>query len=185
MTLLPLGYPVHTRYRREFLVNSVIARIPHTDARLRALQRIGRLQFEEPASTFVARSVRFQGPDTVRIGARSVVNFGAHIDGRGGVEIGRDTALTPYVTVVTALHHPDDEMATIYQPVRIGDHVLVNARATILPGVEVGDGALVAAGSVVVKDVEPWTIVAGNPAKPLRARARQNYRLGHWRPDWQ
>jgi maltose O-acetyltransferase len=112
------------------------------------------------------------------------VNFGVHIDGRGGVEIGRDTALTPHVMVVTSWHHPDDEMADVYQPVRIGDHVLVNARAMILPGVEIGEGALVAAGSVVSKDVEPWTIVGGNPARPIGARSRQSYELGHWRPDW-
>ncbi|MBI5103601.1 MAG: acyltransferase [Solirubrobacterales bacterium] len=87
--------------------------------------------------------------------------------------------------VVTSWHHPDDEMADTYQPVRIGSHVLVNARSMILPGVEVGDGALVAAGSVVTKDVPPWTIVGGNPAKVLRERRHpQHYQLGEWRPDW-
>jgi acetyltransferase-like isoleucine patch superfamily enzyme len=44
----------------------------------------------------------------------------------------------------------------------------VGAGATILPGVEIGEGALVAAGAVVTKDVAPWTIVAGVPARVLR-----------------
>jgi acetyltransferase-like isoleucine patch superfamily enzyme len=40
----------------------------------------------------------------------------------------------------------------------------------ILPGVTIGEGAVVAAGSVVVKDVEPWTVVGGNPAKVIKKR---------------
>jgi acetyltransferase-like isoleucine patch superfamily enzyme len=44
----------------------------------------------------------------------------------------------------------------------------VGAGATILPGVEIGEGALVAAGAVVTRDVEPWTIVAGVPARVMR-----------------
>jgi acetyltransferase-like isoleucine patch superfamily enzyme len=44
----------------------------------------------------------------------------------------------------------------------------VGSSATILAGVTVGEGAIVGAGAVVTKDVPPWTIVAGNPAKVLR-----------------
>lgn len=56
-------------------------------------------------------------------------------------------------------------------PVVIEDHVLIGANATVLEGVRVGAGAVVAAGSVVVRDVEPHTIVAGVPARFLKARA--------------
>jgi len=49
----------------------------------------------------------------------------------------------------------------------------VGSSATILPGVTVGEGAIVGAGAVVTKDVPPWTIVAGNPAKVLRAIERK------------
>jgi len=52
--------------------------------------------------------------------------------------------------------------------VLIGDDVWVGAMATILKGVTIGEGAIVGAGSVVTKDVPPWTIVAGNPAKIIR-----------------
>ena len=52
----------------------------------------------------------------------------------------------------------------------IGNDVWIGMNATILNGVTVGDGAVVAAGSIVVKDVEPYTIVGGNPAKPIRKR---------------
>ena len=46
----------------------------------------------------------------------------------------------------------------------------IGARATILSGIKIGDGAIIAAGAVVTKDVEPYTIVGGVPAKPIKKR---------------
>ena len=57
-----------------------------------------------------------------------------------------------------------------YKTTKIGNDVWVGNRAMILQGVTIGDGAVVGAGAVVTKDVEPYTIVAGNPAKPIRKR---------------
>ncbi len=54
--------------------------------------------------------------------------------------------------------------------VTIGDDVWIGCNAVVLPGVQVGQGAVVAAGSVVVRDVEPYTIVAGSPARPVGER---------------
>ena len=56
------------------------------------------------------------------------------------------------------------------QPIIIGNDVWIGARAIILPGVHVGDGAVIGAGSVVTHDVEPYSVVAGNPAKLIRMR---------------
>lgn len=53
---------------------------------------------------------------------------------------------------------------------RIGNDVWLGYRSTIMPGVTIGDGAIVASNSTVVKDVEPYTIVGGNPAKPIKKR---------------
>jgi acetyltransferase-like isoleucine patch superfamily enzyme len=55
-------------------------------------------------------------------------------------------------------------------PVVIGNDVWVGAGAIILSGVSIGDGAIVAAGAVVTKDVPPYAIVGGNPAKLIRYR---------------
>ena len=52
----------------------------------------------------------------------------------------------------------------------VGNDVWIGYEATIMPGVKIGDGAIVAAKSVVTKDVEPYTIVGGNPAKVIRKR---------------
>ena len=61
-------------------------------------------------------------------------------------------------------------MELTYSPITIGHDTWITARAIVLPGVIIGDGAVVGAGSVVTKDVEPWTVVAGNPAKFIKKR---------------
>ncbi len=69
----------------------------------------------------------------------------------------------------------------------IGHDVWIGHGATILPGVMVGDGAVIGAGAVVSRDVEPYTIVGGVPAKPIRERfdrktAERFMKLAWW--DW-
>ncbi len=54
------------------------------------------------------------------------------------------------------------------KPIIIHDDVLISCMSIILSGVTIGEGAIVGAGSVVTRDVPPWTIVAGNPAKVIR-----------------
>ena len=56
----------------------------------------------------------------------------------------------------------------VTKPIVIGDKVWIGFDATILKGVTIGEGAVVGAKSVVTKDVEAWTVVAGNPAKIIR-----------------
>jgi acetyltransferase-like isoleucine patch superfamily enzyme len=57
----------------------------------------------------------------------------------------------------------------------IEDYVWICSRAIILPGVRIGKGAVVASGSVVTKDVEPWDVVGGVPAKKIAEREKKQY----------
>ena len=57
------------------------------------------------------------------------------------------------------------------EPVVIQDKAWIGLNVVILKGVTIGEGAVVAAASVVTRDVEPWTVVAGNPARPIRQLA--------------
>lgn len=71
---------------------------------------------------------------------------------------------------------------------KIGNDVWLGYRATIMPGITIGDGAIVASNATVVKDVDPYTIVGGNPAKPIRKRfpestIRQLLELQWWNWD--
>jgi acetyltransferase-like isoleucine patch superfamily enzyme len=55
------------------------------------------------------------------------------------------------------------------RPIRIGRNVWIGFDACVLPGVTIGEGSIVGARSVVFADVAPWTLVAGNPARVIRA----------------
>ena len=84
------------------------------------------------------------------------------------IRIGHNCLIGPDVGIYTAGHRLEPEGRTLDGnglPVTIGNDVWIGGHSTILPGVTIGDGAVVAAGSVVADDVEPRTLVAGNPAK--------------------
>lgn len=66
------------------------------------------------------------------------------------------------------LEHP--ELPRRVAPITIGNDVFIGSRAMILKGVTIGEGAVIAAGSVVTKDVAPYSIVGGNPARFIRER---------------
>ena len=75
------------------------------------------------------------------------------------------------VKLCTASHDISSKiMELTYEPITIGANAWVAGWSIILPGVTIGEGAVVAAGAVVTKDVEPWTVVGGNPAKLIKKR---------------
>ena len=93
------------------------------------------------------------------------------------LKIGQDVMMGPYVVVVGENHNYDrlDLPMTLqgtrtYDPVRIEDDVWIGARAIILPGIKIGKGAIIGAGSVVTKDVPPYAICGGNPARIIKYR---------------
>jgi len=78
----------------------------------------------------------------------------------------------PNCTLATAIHPVSPRLRKYKiqrnKPIHIGRNVWLGGGAIILPGVTVGDNSIVGAGSVVTKDVEPNTIVVGNPVRVLR-----------------
>ena len=81
------------------------------------------------------------------------------------------------VTIITRNHRFDRTDIPMMEqgfeeerPVYIGNDVWIGDRALILPGVHIGDGSIIAAGAVVTKDVPPYSIVAGVPARKIRDR---------------
>ena len=65
-------------------------------------------------------------------------------------------------------HCIDGNNGKVKAPIIIGDHVWIGKNVTVLKGVTIGSGAVIGAGSVVTKDVPSNTVVAGNPAKPIK-----------------
>jgi maltose O-acetyltransferase len=90
--------------------------------------------------------------------------------------IGDSAIINDRATLLTASHDIDDKnFGQFSAPIRIGNYSWVCTGATILPGVSVGEGAVVAAFSVVTKDVPPYAVVAGNPARIVKWRKAQDF----------
>src|SRR5439155_22180362 len=82
--------------------------------------------------------------------------------------------ISPGVWIFTDSHDLHDPLfPEVLAPVTIADYVWVGSRAMIQPGVTVGEGAVVAAGSVVTRNVDPYTVVAGVPARPIGTRTER------------
>ena len=71
----------------------------------------------------------------------------------------------------------DSDFGSVGNPVFIEDWAYIGTRVTVLPGVKIGKGAVIASGAVVTKDVEPWTMVGGVPAKFIKNRPQVKYVL--------
>lgn len=124
-------------------------------------------------------SVYVRNPEGLQIGDNSNINHGCELYCTGGINIGSGTMIAYQAMIFsdsrtfmgkTPLKGRTDR---IIAPVVIGSDVWIGARAIILPGVHVQDHAIVAAGAVVTKDVEPWAIVAGNPARVVKFRREE------------
>lgn len=129
----------------------------------------------------VNRNVEIRSPYRVSIGSYTSINKNVLLDGRGkGLVIGDCVDIAQEVNIWTLQHdYNSPDYAAQGGLTIIEDYVWIASRATILPGVRIGKGAVVAACSVVTKDVEPYTIVAGVPAKKIGERQRDlRYRLG-------
>ncbi|CAG2263020.1 acyltransferase [Burkholderia sola] len=109
----------------------------------------------------------------ISIGDNTVVNRYTYLDGRVPLTIGNNVNISHYTLIQTLTHDPQNpDFVCLCKPVVIEDHVWIGARAIISPGVRIGEGAVVGAGAVVTRDVEPYTIVAGNPARFIKERTR-------------
>ena len=124
-----------------------------------------RVRFQQP--------VLIAQPEEVEIG--DDVSFAAyvHIWGAGGVRIGARTMIGSHTAISSVTHdytQTDMHATVVMKPVNIERDVWIGAHAMIMAGVTIGAGAVVGAGSVVTHNVAPFTIVAGVPARVLKAR---------------
>lgn len=104
----------------------------------------------------------------VKIGRNVIVMNGCLMMAAGGIAIDDEAQIAANVQLISNNHDLDDRMIITCKPVHICRRAWIGAGATILPGVTVGENSVVGAGSVVTRDVEPDTIVAGNPARVIR-----------------
>lgn len=122
----------------------------------------------------IAAEVFLHGP--IRIGRNVSLNARVTIDGgAAGVEIGDDSRIATGTSIFAFDHGMNPERLIREQPVRsrgivIGCDVWIGANVSITDGVTIGDHAVIAMGAVVTRDVVPWSIVGGVPARPIGDR---------------
>lgn len=110
-------------------------------------------------------------PWNLTMGELSSIDKQCCIRCRGKVIIGKRCCISRGVDLLSGSHNimsPNFEMVTA--PIVIEDNVWIATKAMIGKGVTIGEGAVIASMSNVIKDVEPWTVVGGNPAKFIKKR---------------
>lgn len=111
----------------------------------------------------------------VEVGDRSGIGIKCELT--GPIKIGNNVMMGPEVIIYTSGHKFDrtdipmmDQGFTEYKPVTIGNDVWFGRRVIIMPGVTIGDGCVIGAGAVVTKDIPPYSVAAGVPAKVVKSR---------------
>jgi acetyltransferase-like isoleucine patch superfamily enzyme len=137
-------------------------------------------------SNVEASLVLEQASARISIGSRTHVGGGTLLAAASSIEIGDDVLIAFEVVIMDHNSHSltfrerqhdvrdwirgqKDWSTVAMAPVRISNKAWIGVRAIVLKGVTIGEGAIVGAGSIVTSDVPPWTVVAGNPARIIRA----------------
>lgn len=112
----------------------------------------------------------------VSIGERSWFGPFCLVYGNGGVDIGSNVLVAAHTSINTVSHNsrrcdiPINDQGLSLDPVVIEDDVWLGLHVVVLQGVRIGRGSIVGAGSVVTKDIPPWSIALGTPARVVRRR---------------
>ncbi len=125
---------------------------------------------------YIFSKCQFKSPHNIEIGSFVNINHDVVIGGQGGVKIGNYVLIGNNVNILSSQHRfdladtPIHSSGVIYSLILIEDDVWIGCNAVILPGVRIGKGAIVGANAVVTRDVLPFEIVGGVPAKHIRFR---------------
>ena len=126
---------------------------------------------------YMMRGIQFIHSYGISMGRNHHINTGCTFDGRGGMVIGDNVLFGPNVVVVSSQHRwdlsatlPIIEQGHRKAKIEIGNDCWIGANAVVTPGVSLGEGTVVGAGSVVTSSTEPYSIVAGAPARKIGTR---------------
>lgn len=129
---------------------------------------------------FVMKNCAFENFRKMEIGKWVFINHNTTFSTPLGMKIGDYVMIGPYCIFASVNHKFDDFKSPMIlqkpevKQIVIEDDVWIGAKVTVLPGVTIGRGSIIAAGAVVSKDVEPYSIVGGVPAKLIRYRFDQD-----------
>lgn len=150
-------------------LNHIVSHIPFNSVRGLFYRYLYRIKMGRGSVIHMGAFV--EKPRWISIGDHTLINPNCILDGRSRLTIGNNVDIAMQVAIFTLGHDiRANDYAPKGAPVVIEDRVAIFSRATILPGVHIGEGAVIGAGSVVTRDVEAYTVVAGNPARKIGER---------------
>ncbi len=166
----------------DYLLNTFVNKIPFPEIRMALYRQAG---MEVSSTTNIMMHAFVLQARSIKVGPNCIIGPFTTLDGRGTMTIGRNVNIAGQVLTIGGHHLVDSPTAEgLIGKVVIEDNAWIAMRATILPGITVGEGAYVAAAALVNRDVEPYTLVGGVPAKKIRDRNRDiQYTLQHF-PRW-
>lgn len=119
---------------------------------------------------------RISGPENIEIGDNVSIENNCSLYGQGGIKIGNNTMFASYIHIISQNHNfdridvPIRDQGFENAPVVIEDDVWLGINVVVLKGITIGEGSIIGAGAVVTKDIPPYSIAVGNPAKVIRTR---------------
>lgn len=163
------------------LLNHIVNKIPFFSVRYFICKYLYGLKI---GNSVLHMGVIMFSPWKIKIGDNVLIHFDCFLDGRGEIEFGDNIDVSFGVKIFSEQHDLDSDMYdAVAKKVTVGDNAVLGSYSIILPGVSIGEGAVVAAGSVVSRDVEPYTVVGGVPAKKIKDRVCDvAYKLTYKRP---
>lgn len=168
-------YKALRKFVLDTYTNTILSHVPIWAVRRFALRllrtRIG-------SGSYINRNCYIMDPNRLKIGKYSHVNRMCTLDARGGLTIGDSVSVSHGVMLMTGSHDFNSVNFQVnYLPITIGDYAWIGCGAIVLQDVNIGRGAVVAAGAVVTKDVPPYTVVGGMPARVIGRRSENlNYK---------
>lgn len=158
-----------------YFTNYIIEFIPFRFIRTIWLKNI--LQLKKGKKTYLDMGIYFLAPWRIKIGNNSHINRGCFLDARGTIKIGNSVSISHNVSLITGSHmiNSNDFQYTA-NSIEIDDFCFIGANATLLGGIKIGKGAIICAGAIVTKDIAPFSIVAGVPAKVIGKREEKEYK---------
>jgi len=160
------------------LVNDFLPHLPFWSWRRFLLRRVG-MKIGE--GTQIMKRNYLINANLITVGNNSHINTQCILDGRGGLSIGNSVSISHRVNLMTGSHdYRSANFQGVFKPIEIEDYAWIGIGATILQGVKIGQGAVICAGAVVTRDVEPYAIMAGIPAKKIGSRPQNMTYKCHW-----
>lgn len=112
--------------------------------------------------------IYIESPENVFIGNNVSLNYGVYLNGRSRLFIGDGVHISPNVSINTGSLDLVDRTQHVEQEVVIHDDVWLATGVIVNPDVVIGEGAVVGAGGVVTRDIPPYTLCVGVPARPMK-----------------